>query len=556
MAAVRTSAFTLPSLTLALLLAHGVPSLADEPPTGADTARASAAPPRELGKPEDDVQIDVRAYQIDGLPHASAETLAALAAATAPYTGKARHFEDLNNAVAAVTLYLQRNLGYYVGMAYLPEQHLRDGVVHIAVLEGRLDQIKVNWSDDLPVQRAVVDRYLAALQPGSVLMVKDVERVVFLVNDLPGIRTKFEIEPGRTPGTAALVVTPQAEPRVSGRVELDTLGSRYTGVSRLGAQVAVASPAGLGDSLVLHARSTTSDLGLYDGGLSYVLPVGGSGLKLGASVAGVSYHIDPDFFAQDLHGSALATDVFATYPLVRSRNLNVFGLSRVGYKRFDDHFDDALGTLSTRKSSTGLQLGVLGDFRDSLLGGGINTYQATWLQGRMSFDPAFTPAGLRPSFGKLNLGYSRLQNLIAGRLQFYGRYKGQFTNTNLDATERMALGGGDGVRAFGPNEATADEAQLLTAELRLLPPEAWFGRAARELAFSTFYDWGHAQYAHDPLDPAALNHATLGAYGLGLIWQRPAFTLRFDLAWRAQGQPYMEPRSHLPRANAVLSKNF
>ncbi len=528
----------------------------DVPGVAPQAAGNASNQPRELGKPEDDIQIDVKAYQIDGLPGASAETLAALKAATAPYVGKDRHFEDLSNAVAAVTLYLQRDLGYYVGMAYLPEQNPTDGVVHIAVLEGRLDQIKVNWSDDLPVKRSVVDGFLSAIKPGDVLRVDDVERMVFLINDLPGIRTRFEIEPGSKPGTASLIATPQAEARVSGTVDFDTLGSRYTGISRVGTQVAIASPMGLGDSLVLHARTTTST-GLYDGGLSYVVPVGANGLKLGTSVSGVSYRIDPDYFEQDLHGTALAANVFGTYPLVRSRNLNVFGLATYEYKRFDDQFDDDTGNLSVRKSSNDVLVGVLGDFRDTLLTGAVNTYEATWLQGRMSFDPVNPPEGLRPSFGKLGLGYSRLQNIVSGRLQFYGRYKGQIANANLDATERMALGGGNGIRAFGPGEGTADDAHLLTAELRLLPSEAWLGRAARELAFSTFYDWGHAKYAHDPIDVVTKNTATLAAYGFGVIWQRPAdFTMRFDLAWRAQGQPYMEPPSHLPRANIVLTKNF
>ena len=542
----RVPPSSLTTLALALLLAQGS-SLAQAAPVE-PTSSATAAP-RELGKPEDDIELDVQAYQIDGLPGVPADKLAAV---TAPFTGKARHFEDLSNAVAAVTLFVQRDLGYYVGMAYLPEQNPKNGIVHIQVMEGRLDQVKVNWSDDLPVKRDVIEAHLAAFKPGSVLRVDEVERAVLLLGDLPGVRTRFEIEPGRTPGTASLVVTPQAEARVAGSAEFDTLGSRYTGITRWGVQAAIASPLGWGDTLMLHARTTTST-GLYDGGLSYIVPVGAQGLKLGASLAGVSYQVDRSFFTQSLHGSALASNVFGTYPVIRSRNLNLFGLASVNYKRFDDQFDD----FSTRKSSTGVQLGVLGDLRDGLLGGGINTYDAAWTQGRMSFDPALTPDGIRPSYGKLTLGASRLQNILPGRLQFYARYKGQLTNANLDATERLPLGGADGVRAFGPSEGTGDDAHLLSAELRLLPPESWFGRASRELAFRTFYDWGHSKYSHDPLPTGLVNTTTLAAVGLGLSWERPSeFALRFDLAWRAQGHADIEPPNHQPRASLVLNKPF
>jgi hemolysin activation/secretion protein len=322
-------------------------------------ASTASAPPRELGKPEEDLQLDVIAYQVDSLPGVPAAELAAI---TAPFVGKARGYEDLSNAVAAVTLYMQRRLGYYVGMAYLPEQQAKGGVVHIAVLEGRLDEVKVNWPEALPVQREVIGRYLARLQPGSVLRVNEVERVVFLVNDLPGIRTRFEIEPGRAPGTATLVVTPQAEPRVSSRAELDTLGSHNTGISRLGVQSSVASPSGLGDSLQLHVRSSTSAK-LYDGGLNYSVPVGAQGLKLGASINRVNYKLPNAIFTLDMRGSATATSVFGLYPWVRSRSLNVFGLASYEHKRFVDRLD----AFSTSKSSNDLQVGTLGDWRSTPL---------------------------------------------------------------------------------------------------------------------------------------------------------------------------------------------
>ena len=100
-------------------------------------------------------------------------------------------------------------------------------------------------------------------------------------------------------------------------------------------------------------------------------------------------------------------------------------------------------------------------------------------------------------------------------------------------------------------------AEKLSAELRLLPPESWFGSIARELAFSTFYDWGHAKYAHDPLPTGLVNTTTLAGVGLGVIWERPTeFTLRLDLAWRTQGRPDVEPPNHQPRASFVFTKPF
>ncbi|RZI81215.1 MAG: ShlB/FhaC/HecB family hemolysin secretion/activation protein [Rubrivivax sp.] len=511
-------------------------------------ATASAAPLRELGKPEDDIKLDVRAYQVDGLPDAS---VARLAAITAPFVGTARSYEDLVNAANAVTLYMQRELGYYVGFAYLPEQQNKDGIVHIAVLEGRLDQVQLNWSDDLPVRREVVERHLAALKQGDVLRVNEVERVVFLINDLQGIRTRFEIQEGRDAGTATLVVTPAKEERISGRVELDSLGSRYTGSGRVSGAVTVASPFGHGDALTVNALSSFTR-GLAFGGLSYVSPVGASGLKLGAAVSKVRYQLDKDDFPSDVDGTVVAASGFALYPVIRSRNLNLFSLLSYENKRFED----SLAGASLRKRSDDVQAGVVGDFRDNWLSGAVNTYELSWLQGHMKFDASdAATAGLKANFGKATLGYSRLQSLVTGRLQLYARYKGQVANTTLDATERFALGGPASVRAFAPGEASSDTAHVLTAELRFLPPEAWLGRMARDMVFSAFYDWGHARSAPTSDLPSQSN--TLSGYGLGVIWARPSdFSLRLNLAWRAAGESLADPNTHEPRANAVLTKNF
>ncbi|RZL03408.1 MAG: ShlB/FhaC/HecB family hemolysin secretion/activation protein [Rubrivivax sp.] len=513
------------------------------PPTA-----SPSAPLRELGKPEEDFSLDVSAYQVDGLSDASAARLAAI---TAPFTGKGRHYEDLVNATAAVTLYMQRELGYYVGFAYLPEQQAKDGSVHIAVLEGRLDQIQLNWPDDVPVRREVVESYLAALKPGEVIRVKDLERVVFLVNDLQGARTRFEIGEGREPGTASLVVTPTAEARVSGRGELDSLGSRYTGVGRLSGGMTVLSPTGRGDAISVNALSSFSG-DLAFAGASYVSPVGTSGWRLGAAVSKVRYRLDKDEFPSNLNGTVVAASGFGLYPLGRSRNLNVFSLLSYENKRFDDRESG----LSYRKHSDDVQAGLLGDFRDNLFNGAVNTYELSWLQGRIRFDAAdVSSTGLNDTFGKANLGYSRLQNLVSNRLQFYARYQGQIATTTLDATERFAIGGPTVVRAYAPGEAAADTGHVVTAELRFLPPESWFGRVAHELMFSTFYDWGHAKTGPNAGLPAT--RSVLSGYGLGVVWERPAdVALRLNLAWRASGEPLSDGGTHQPRANAVVTKNF
>jgi hemolysin activation/secretion protein len=531
------------------------------PPPGLDRSTLtppSALPdrpvPRELSKPDDDVRIDVKAFAVDDdAPAALREALRGL---TERYTGPGRSFEDLVNAAAEVTRFLQRDLGFYLGYAFLPEQDPKDGVVRIAVLEGRLDKVVLNWVDGLPVDRDVVEAYLNRLQPGSILRVRDVERVVFLINDLRGITARFEVRAGSTPGTAQLVVTPRADSIWSGRADFDVNGSRFLGEYRFGGLVQMNSPFGRGDGLTANALVSTTG-GLAFALLGYTTPIGSDGIKLGASLSGVQYQLDEEVFPLDLNGYSYTISGYGLYPVVRARNLNLFSLVSAEHKVYLDRQEAA--DAETEKSVDTFAVGGTGDFRDSLFGGAVSTYEATLTGGRVSYTDG-RPGGLEDDedFGKLVFGYTRLQDAVTGRLLIYAALRGQWTSNNLDTTEQFRLGGPEGVRAFAPGEATGDRGALINLELRLLPPEEWFGRIARDMVFNVFYDVGHIEYRSKPSSRAAgPNSDTFSGAGIGLSWVKPGeYALRFSLATPISGDPKSDPRESDPRLYLIFSKLF
>lgn len=523
------------------------------PVVHAATEPAAQALPRELGKPEEDLRLDIRAYQVDGLPEGSAE---AIAAATARYTGTGKGYEDVMNAATAVTRYMQRELGYYVGFAYVPEQQPKDGVVRLQALEGRLDRIDIagDSGEVSEAERALIARQLASLKPGEILRTDEVERAVLLLSDLRGLSIKVEVEEGRQPGTAALRVTSRAESTWAWRLEADTLGNRYTGLARVTAAASTAGLLQVGDALTAQVLSSHTG-GLKQGSLGYVVPVGAQGLRLGGVLSRVDYAVDRFEFPAAYRGSVDVAGAYGLYPLVRSRNLNLFGLLSYEHKEFDDRQTG----LALSKRSGDWILGLVGDSRDAWLGGGINTFELQALQGRMHYGAGANLLGLDRRFDKVTLGAARLQSIVPGRLQLYARYKGQLSGTSLDATERYAAGGPTGVRAFEPGEAAADTAHVVNAELRWLPPESIFGKAARELVFSAFYDWAHVKFFHDESLQSfgVANTGTLSAAGVGMIWERVGnFSVRMDLAWRGQGDALADPQDDEPRVNVVLSKRF
>ena len=506
-----------------------------------------AAP--ELGKPLNDMSVDVIAYRIDAIDTQNQKELEAL---LAPYVGANRSFEDLSSAAQLVTGYLQRELGLYLAYAYLPAQEIKNGVVRIAVLPGVLESVEVVWpKDELRVKREIILSHLAKLKAGSIIRVDEVERIVFLLNDLRGIRMSFAIKPGTQAGKAILVATPMNDKPLTGSLGADANGSRFAGTYRGTATLSWESPLGLGDSLSLsHLKSDTGGLDFTL--LGYTLPVGSNGLKLGVNVSTVNYQLSEDDFPLGLNGDAESIGAFALYPLLRSRNLNLFALAGLDQKEFTDR--QTLSRLETVKKIDSLKLGLSGDSRDSFAGGGLNFFNLTYEESKVNY-PGGVPFGIDDDLSAMRANYSlgRLQSIVPGKLMLWTYARGQWAFDNLDSSEQCSLGGATAVRAFAQGETSGDSCDLFTLEARYLPSAAWLENYARELSFNLFYDQGRVQLRHDTSSqPSGFNnHAELAGYGLGVAWDRQdVFTFNLSLAWELTGLRRSDPKRQSPRIYA------
>ena len=86
---------------------------------------------------------------------------------------------------------------------------------------------------------------------------------------------------------------------------------------------------------------------------------------------------------------------------------------------------------------------------------------------------------------------------------------------NLDSSEKMVLGGMDGVRAYPQGEAFGDQGVLVNVEARLLlpKPESLPGN----IHLIGFVDAGSVTINKNPWAPGN-NKRNLASYGVGLTW--------------------------------------
>ena len=253
---------------------------------------------------------------------------------------------------------------------------------------------------------------------------------------------------------------------------------------------------------------------------------------------------------------AAAGTLYALYPVVRSRNLNLFSLVSFDSKRFNDKL---FGT-TQKKTANDLQISVSGDARDDLLSGGVNTFELVALRGKLKSDQGNGNEN-PPNYTLARISASRLQNVNNNRLLLLTSLKGQYALDNLDNTEQFQLGGPERVRAFGPGEGTGDTGFVGSIELRFLPPEDWFGRLSRELVFSAFADVGSVRFRHKPTDldlqqESFNNRSTLTGIGIGAVWDRPRdFSARLSLAFPTSGEAKNDTKKS-PRIYFIANKTF
>ncbi|TXT24417.1 MAG: hypothetical protein FD134_1558 [Gallionellaceae bacterium] len=273
-------------------------------------------------KAQPGLKVKVAAFRISGNTVFSE---AALLPLVSGQIGKELDFEELNQAANKVAVYY-RSKGYFLAQAYLPAQQITDGKVEIAVLEGRVGEVKLNTKENARLRESRTKSILGAIQPGDLINERSLERGLLLLNDMPGVIVKSTLEPGTKVGTADVAVELGDDgKRVSGSVKADNWGSRFTGEYRVGADLNLNNPSGFGDMLSVSALTSNGN-GSPMGRVSYVVPVGSWGTKLGASASKLDYTLGKDYTNLLAHGTATVGSVYALHPFVRTRNFNVVGI--------------------------------------------------------------------------------------------------------------------------------------------------------------------------------------------------------------------------------------
>ncbi len=213
----------------------------------AETAAAEEARIAELRRIYEEVYVAVTGFRFTGNNSIPGEELTLL---VEHYIGKTLNLRQLNEAADEITLEYRRR-GLTLAKAYLPAQETEDGVFEIAVLEGRIGEIKVegniNYAAEfilahlLSPDKATVtgeDGEEIEAEQGSVFNNRQLERSLLLLNtEYPDLKVSAVLEPGAETGTVDIRAIVEDEKPLHATLSYNNFGSEYTSKHRAGLQL-------------------------------------------------------------------------------------------------------------------------------------------------------------------------------------------------------------------------------------------------------------------------------------------------------------------------------
>ncbi len=487
-------------------------------------ARIIDAPVRPTVNMPDGMTVTPSAFRISGAVSFDADTLAAL---VKPWLGRKLDINGLNEATGAITRHYQ-GAGHLLSYAYLPAQRVADGVIEIAVLEGRVEAVQVVAAQDARLHDDVVQAHTARLTAPGPLLQPQVERALLLLNDIPGVTARAAFTPGASPGAADLVVSVAESEPLDLRFDISNHGGVSTGEYRAGLTLQLRDLFGRGDATTV--RGLVSNQGsLVSGTLATTVPLGGDGWRGGASLSRLSYQLAGNFKPLVAVGTADTLALDASYAMRRSVDTNVNAKASYEHKRLRDEVR-RVGTI-TRKRNELFELTGSADHRDDI--GGVSAASITATLGMLQ------QAGPATEWHRLSAQLAR-QQALAGPFSAYLRLAGQTTGTALDSSEKLGLGGPGAVRAYAAGEAAVDRGYVAALEARYT-----LDYLGGNLVWSLFRDQAAGDITRGAT--SADNHVSLSGTGLGLAWQGPGLGLNASLAWRGARLPTADPRDPQPR---------
>jgi hemolysin activation/secretion protein len=477
-------------------------------------------------------KILVKKFKVEGNKLISTNVINSL---VAPYEGKELTLEEIRNIADLITA-KYRDKGYIIANAIVPEQVIKDNVVTIKVVEGRVEAIMVTGNKSYST--SFIEKHLSVIENDPSLKEDRLEKALLILNDYPSLNVSASLKAGKEPGTTDVIAQATDKFPISGSIFYDNYGTSATSKDRVGFGLNTGNLVTSGDALNLWGLTGVDPINVNDlsyGRVEYNAPIGIYGTKAGVYYAHNLYQATGNVSPLGLKGNADIAGVYVSHPLIKTMDSAL--TAKVGFD-YKDVREYALEQMTAKDNVRVGTFGLAYDSTDRFLG--RNFIDVTYHQGIRGFLDGNGANGTDTSrlgsdegFNKVTGDIIRIQQLpmIPGYNHLILKGSGQYSSNPLVVVEQFLIGGEGSVRGFNPAEKAGDTGYSLTAEAVLSPffaDDTIFGqKVGNTIQYAFFFDQGYVR--NNMVQPGGYQQAYLTGTGAGLrIYAGKIFSLKID----------------------------
>lgn len=520
-------------------------------PTLPDAQRAplpdgSGIPPSRLAPVEGDEPFVLRGVTVAGATLYGEAELAPIWADLVGQEVSPRQAAVIAQAVE--TFY--REQGYVFTRVLPGPADAAAGLIPIEVVEARIDVVSIEEPEGpIGPVRNLMARLAAPLEGKANPTLADLERVLLLLNDIPGVTRATAVPRAGDGGVGSVALTINAtRDPVGGALFADNRQAPAFGPGLIGVFAEARSYTSAGDTTGVTLTNSVGDSIFEDiekrwiAQVEHARHVGALGTRVGARALVSASNPGEELASLDLDSEELEAELWAEHPVVLSRPLSFW--VRGGFDYRDSNLDRG-GRLISDDDTRVLFLEGRALTRDAggyvfgtlALRQGLDILDAT-PEGSATASRGDGDATATAVFASLER-----EQALGGTFTLFGRAEAQYAFDPLLASQEFALGGTTFGRGYDPSETLGDHGIGATLELRK-NDRLSFGDLNVGTTVYGFADYGRVWN----IDPGVPDADELVSIGLGV---------RAQLSSAAQiGVELAQPMGEVQRTGSRQTRLF
>lgn len=452
------------------------------------------------------------------------------------YLNQKQTIEDIYSICKKIDQ-LYASKGYFLARAYPPPQKIKNGVLTLHVLEGRIGNIRIEGNQFY--SEKFIYNYFKSFR-SQPLRYKDFLKALLLLNENSDLYAGVIFEKGKEVGTADLLVKIIDKRPIHLYLNENNYGRLLTTHAQLGGRFDWGNCLTYGDTFSIAEVVGFPVSALYFTDARYYLPLNSQGTSMEFACLFTKFHIE-ELQSLHLRGESLIATLKANQAMKRTKTV---GIDIFGYFDYKQIQNFVLGQRTSYDRLRVVTVGALIDHYNSARGRDyLNIRVAAgipdFLGGMSSVSQNSSRIGGGGRFAQINLDYDRVQQVYK-ELMLYLHASGQWSPYKLTLPQQLYIGGASSVRGYPLSVALGDSGYYGNFEIRSPLPVLfdkkffWTKRTWKE-AFQMvgFVDTGATFFNQGPktfITGAGCGFRILGPYSLSVSFDIGFPLMRSDLS--------------------------